>query len=122
MRFREFLRSRGILSDLDVLAVGQAQERHNVFFGTIAHLLDLLTVEQISTILERQSGTGRLFGEIAIELGYMTAEQVLRVLELQDEKHVRFGEMAVALRYITAEQLRDLLDEYATLENREAEA
>lgn len=51
--------------------------------GAIGLRLNLLGLDELDAILERQEAESSLFGEIAVKLGYLSEEQVERILELQ---------------------------------------
>lgn len=51
--------------------------------GALARRLNLLSEDQVDTVLETQDLEGGYFGEIAVRLGYLRDEQVDRLLQLQ---------------------------------------
>lgn len=112
MRFGEFLKEKGVLSDADIQAVLDAQAKTNVWFGTLAYILGFLELNAIGEVLVRQQHTRELFGECAVALGLLTEDQVERVADLQERKRVRFGELAVALRYLDRTSLAAYLAEF----------
>jgi hypothetical protein len=114
--FGEYLKGEGILTDADIERIVEIQEKSNVWFGTLAYLLDLLRFEEIERIVAAQAASGRLFGEVAIELGLMSAADVEHVLDLQQRKRVKFGEVAVALDCLTPGELSDHLQAFSRTE------
>ena len=118
MRFGEYLMERGLLTSDQVESVLEAQGRTNVWFGTLAYLLDYLDFDDIAEILAVQQRDGGRFGEIAARLGMLDGVQIERILALQEQKRVRFGEMAVALQVLSRERLAALLEEF--LQHRES--
>lgn len=119
MRLGEFLMERGLLTAEQVEAVLETQNRTNVWFGTLAFVLDYLDFDQIAKVVAEQRRTGGRFGEAAVRLGLLVPEQVERVVALQERKHVRFGEVAVATQQIRHEVLAPLLEEFLTLHEAE---
>ena len=71
MRFGEYLMERGLLTSDQVESVLEAQGRTNVWFGTLAYLLDYLDFDDIAEILAVQQRDGGRFGEIAARLGLL---------------------------------------------------
>ncbi|MBK6404951.1 MAG: hypothetical protein IPF66_07870 [Holophagales bacterium] len=119
MRLGEFLMEKGLLTAEQVGAVLEAQNRTNVWFGTLALVLDYLDFDQIAEVVAEQRRAGGRFGEAAVRLGLLVPVQVERIVALQEKKHVRFGEVAVAMQQIRRKDLAPLLEEFVA--RREAE-
>lgn len=113
MRLGEFLMEKGLLTVEQVGAVLETQNRTNVWFGTLALVLDYLDFDQIAEVVAEQRRAGGRFGEASVRLGLLVPEQVERILALQERKHVRFGEVAVAMQQIRRKDLAALLEEFA---------
>ncbi len=116
MRFGEFLRAKGVLTEADIEQILQDQMKTNVWVGTLAYLLGFISFEDVGRVLAAQRITGQRFCEAATTLGVLTEEHAERVLALQAAKRVRFGEIAVAIEKLTPAELRQLLDEFEHLE------
>ncbi|MBP0954266.1 MAG: chemotaxis protein CheX [Oscillospiraceae bacterium] len=79
------------------------------FFGNYLLNHGLVTTDQLSDALARQSQTRAKLGVLAINAGYMTPEQVDMVHMQQQKVDKRIGDIAVDMGYMTEAQVNELL-------------
>ncbi|VBB08997.1 Hypothetical protein LUCI_4283 [Lucifera butyrica] len=81
----------------------------NQYFGQYLLNKELLTVEQLRDILNRERSIRPRLGLLAMDSGLMTAAQVEQVHSLQHVMDKKFGEIAVEKGFLTVQQLEELL-------------
>ena len=85
-------------------------------FGSIALKLNLIELNSIDEILERQKTDDGLFGEVAIRMGLISNEDAQQILRLQRfHRCLERGELLVVQGMISLLELLDLLREFLLL-------
>lgn len=79
------------------------------FFGQ--HLLanNVVTADQLRSVIELQETQNLRLGEIAINQGYLAEADAKRVNDMQQQKDLRFGGAAIELGLLTGEQVDELV-------------
>ena len=80
--FKEFLVQKLEIAAPQVPPAGSFSGTGNTI-GALAMRLNVLSLDQIDAVLDRQEHDKQLFGQIAIQLGFATEEQVDRLIEIQ---------------------------------------
>lgn len=105
--FGEFLITRGLATEEQILRALDSQKKSRPYLGTMAIMEKYLTMKDVYTILNRQvHEPEKKFGQIAIELGLLDEKKLDRILNLQKERtppHV--GELLVEQGVLTKDQL-----------------
>ena len=78
--------------------------------AAIAREQQVLDMEQIFQILNRQIASGKKFGETAISYGYLTEDDVDRFLSIQKGEVPHLGEILVDMGVIGPETLEKALN------------
>ena len=111
-RFGEFLVEKGLIGENqrdDALAI---QEAVNHRLGFLATIEEIITVEQVFTILEEQKKTDKPFGELAREMKLIGRKKLGELLERQNSLRMKVGEILVGLSYIGKEKMEAALGQF----------
>lgn len=84
---------------------------HTQFFGNYLLSRNLITKEEMLSVMEQLASTHVKLGSLAAHAGYMTASEVEHVIIMQTRQDKRFGELAVELGYMSQKQVDELLQE-----------
>ena len=105
----EMLVSNGLLTESQLLAALEAQNKSRRFLGEIIVDLGFTTKEKLDAALAHQYGS--ILGEILIRKGYVTFEQLQNALEDQKSSTKTLGEVLIDRGYIAESDLMDGLSQ-----------
>jgi hypothetical protein len=105
LRFGQFLTSRDIVTEDDVIEALNIQKERTTPIGKIALKENMLTIKQVFTVLNEQINNPKMFGEIAVELGFLQEGQIAKLLQKQRELRPPIGEILVEMNRMSAEIL-----------------
>ena len=106
------------LVDLGLATPGlivEALDRQQVIkrpIAAIAREQQMLDMEQIFQILNRQIASGKKFGETAVSYGYLTEDDVDRFLSIQKGEVPHLGEILVDMGVIGQDTLEGALNRF----------
>lgn|GEM_PF-392663 len=118
LMFGQYLCSKGIISDNQIIEARALQLRKNQKIGVLAINKGFLTDEQVERILIIQESTLQKFGELAIELGFMGEEQLKQLLMEQEDSYLFFGEALVRMGVLSEDEMFVHLKEFNEMKLR----
>ena len=115
MRFGEFLISRNLVSQAQLLHALDEQARNAPFAGTIAVQMGFLSPEQVLTITQRCQNENIEFLALSFRLGLLTEKQTALIMQNQSENTPKLGQIFVRQKVVNEEALAPLLREFFSL-------
>jgi len=115
--FGQYLLSRELITAPQLLASVEYQGKHNNRLGEIAVGMGLITTFDAEKVNALQVREDFYFGEAAIELDMLTRDQVDSVLAEQQDGHVRLGKAIEALEYMTPEAIAEAVSDFEKIDH-----
>lgn len=112
LRFGQYLVSRGLVTEENILNALNLQMKQIDPFGMVAHRLGKLTLNQIMEILNAQAPSHKLFEEIAVDLGYLRQDEVDYISQMQKKGRLPIGEILILMKVIDRRTLERELEAY----------
>jgi CheY-specific phosphatase CheX len=116
--FGYYLLNKGILTNLQLREILEAEQTVKVKLGVIAVNAGAMTAEQVEEIHNLQRTRDQKFGALAVEKEYLTSAQVEQLLESQQEGHLTLLQVIANKKYMTLtaveQALMDFREEYET--------
>ncbi len=110
--FGQHLVSKGLITEKQLFIALEQQQQSCVSIGRLAFQEQILELDQIIEILERQEGSQMLFGELAVVLGMFTPEQRDHLVAIQKESTPPLGQVLAELGMLDVEVLEGELEAY----------
>lgn len=111
-RFGQFLITRGLLTETDLVEATDIQQKRQSLLGQVAIREQYMTVRQVMDVLRSQAGTGLPFGAVAVQLGYLDEPDVEELLALQANTRPKLADILIEQGKLTVEAYLATLDEY----------
>jgi len=103
-RIGELLLSRGFITEEQLNAVIEHQQRYGGRLGDLLVDLGYISYEQLAEVLQTQTPKQWL-GQMLLEQGHITQEQLDQALEFQRKSGGLLGDILMSLRFIEPEKL-----------------
>ncbi len=111
--FGEFLKSKGIISDVQYKDIIDKCQNSRVKLGLLATESGLMSAEQAEEVNTLQKQLDKRFGDIAVEKGYLTDGQVSFLLKQQGDGYLLFVQSLDEAGIMKMDDVQRELNSYA---------
>ena len=110
--FGHYLLNKGILNNVQLSAVLDAERSVKVKLGLLAINAGLMTAAQVEDIHHLQRTRDQRFGDLAVEMGFLTSVQVDQLLASQREGHLSIMQVITDRNYMTLTAVENALNDF----------